>query len=96
MQQKTLSSLQQVLARGGKPIVICNEGDTMINDSQFKTIRVPQTVDCLQGILTIIPMQLMSYHLAIMRGHNVRPHSLASCSCFALTFFFLFLPTSSR
>lgn len=67
----------------------------MINDSQFKTIRVPQTVDCLQGILTIIPMQLMSYHLAIMRGHNVRPHSLASCSCFALTFFFLFLPTSS-
>ena len=51
--------------------MICSEGDTKISDQDFKTIRIPETMDCLQGILSVIPMQLMSYHLAIMRGHNV-------------------------
>jgi len=76
--EKAMSSLQQVLARGGRPIIVCNEGDSGIDDSPFRTIRVPLTEDCLQGILTVIPLQLFSYHLAIKRGHNVdKPRNLA-------------------
>ena len=62
---KVQSALQQVTARKGQPIIICNKGDSRIG-SGFKTIRVPQVVDCLQGILTVIPLQLLSYHLAVM------------------------------
>ncbi|KAI9301749.1 hypothetical protein BJ944DRAFT_271004 [Cunninghamella echinulata] len=74
---KAQSALQQVRARCGQPIVICNQGDMdLIN--QFKTIQVPKTVDCLQGIVNIIPLQLLSYYLAILNGHNVDfPRNLA-------------------
>ena len=71
------SALEQVTARKGQPIIICNEGDEGISD-QYKTIRVPQTVDCLQGLLTIIPLQLLSYHLAVLNGVDVDfPRNLA-------------------
>ncbi|CAG8769768.1 41969_t:CDS:1, partial [Gigaspora margarita] len=44
----------------------------------YEKIRVPQTVDCLQGILTIIPLQILSYHLAVLRGIDVDfPRNLA-------------------
>ncbi|CAO3617269.1 unnamed protein product [Cunninghamella blakesleeana] len=74
---KVQSALQQVCARKGQPIVICNEDDTnLIN--QFKTIKVPKTVDCLQGIINIIPLQLISYYLAVLNGHDVDfPRNLA-------------------
>lgn len=74
---KVQSALQQVTARKGAPVVICNIGDKDIQDT-YRTIRVPMTVDCLQGILTIIPLQLLSYHLATMRGVDVDfPRNLA-------------------
>ncbi|PKY22160.1 glucosamine-fructose-6-phosphate aminotransferase [Rhizophagus irregularis] len=74
---KVQSALQQVTARKGQPIIICNDGDEGIS-SQYKTIRVPQTVDCLQGLLTIIPLQLLSYHLAVLHGVDVDfPRNLA-------------------
>ncbi|KAJ3120597.1 glutamine--fructose-6-phosphate transaminase (isomerizing) [Nowakowskiella sp. JEL0407] len=74
---KVQSALQQVSARKGKPIIICNEGDTGIT-SAYQTIRVPLIADCLQGILTIIPLQLLSYHLAVMNGVDVDfPRNLA-------------------
>lgn len=74
---KVQSALQQVTARKGQPIIICNNGDdNIIRD--YKTIRVPQTVDCLQGLLNIIPLQLLSYHLAILQGVDVDfPRNLA-------------------
>jgi len=73
---KVQSALQQVTARKGIPIVICNEGDTSL--SKYKCIAVPQTVDCLQGLLTIIPLQLLSYHLAVFHGVDVDfPRNLA-------------------
>lgn len=75
--EKAISSLQQVMARHGNPIVLCTE-DEDIDDNKFTTIRVPRTADCLQGIVSIVPLQLISYHLAIMRGHNVdKPRNLA-------------------
>jgi len=73
---KVQSALQQVTARKGIPIVICNEGDTSL--SKYRCIAVPQTVDCLQGLLTIIPLQLLSYHLAVFHGVDVDfPRNLA-------------------
>ncbi|KAJ3227030.1 glutamine--fructose-6-phosphate transaminase (isomerizing) [Chytriomyces hyalinus] len=74
---KVQSALQQVSARKGHPIIICNKGDTNIS-TEYRTIRVPQAVDCLQGILTIIPLQLLSYHLACLNGVDVDfPRNLA-------------------
>ncbi|KAG0049828.1 glutamine--fructose-6-phosphate transaminase (isomerizing) [Gryganskiella cystojenkinii] len=74
---KVRSALEQVTARKGQPIIICNTGDDAIS-TESKTIRVPQTVDCLQGLLTIIPLQLLSYHLACLAGVDVDfPRNLA-------------------
>lgn len=74
---KVQSALQQVTARKGQPIVICNEGDTSLIN-KYRSIAVPQTVDCLQGLLTIIPLQLLSYHLAVFHGVDVDfPRNLA-------------------
>jgi glucosamine--fructose-6-phosphate aminotransferase (isomerizing) len=74
---KVQSALQQVTARKGQPIIICNTDDTDMSEN-YKTIRVPQLVDCLQGIITIIPLQLLSYHLAVMNGVDVDfPRNLA-------------------
>ena len=67
---KVQSAYAQITARKAQPIVLCNEGDDGIPQG-VKTIRVPQTVDCLQGLLNIIPMQLLSYHLAIKKGFDV-------------------------
>jgi glucosamine--fructose-6-phosphate aminotransferase (isomerizing) len=74
---KVQSALSQVTARKGQPIIICNEDDQSIS-KETRTIRVPQTVDCLQGILNVVPLQLLSYHLAIMNGFDVDfPRNLA-------------------
>ena len=64
------SAFSQITARKAQPIIICNDDDASIPTSA-KTIRVPKTVDCLQGLLNIIPLQLLSYHLAIKNGFDV-------------------------
>ncbi|KAJ1801379.1 glutamine--fructose-6-phosphate transaminase (isomerizing) [Coemansia sp. RSA 2399] len=75
---KVQNALQQVQARKGRPVIICNTNDTNIDDSENQTIRIPQTVDCLQGILSIIPLQLLSYHMATLNGVDVDfPRNLA-------------------
>lgn len=74
---KVQNALQQVIARKGRPIVIINKDDPEI--SQYKhSIPVPRTVDCLQGIINVIPLQLLSYHLAVLHGVDVDcPRNLA-------------------
>lgn len=75
---KCMSALHQVKARDGRPIVICEEGDQETIKLSSKALEIPRTVDCLQGILTVIPMQLLSYHIAVLRGCNVDcPRNLA-------------------
>lgn len=65
-------------ARNGKPIIICEEADTETLQFGYKALEVPKTVDCLQGILTVIPMQLLSFHIAVLKGCNVDcPRNLA-------------------
>ena len=67
-----------VTARGGKPIVICNPSDEEFATNQAEKIEVPKTVDCLQGLLNVIPLQLIAYWLAVMEGLNVDfPRNLA-------------------
>ncbi|KAL9476767.1 hypothetical protein ACSS6W_006608 [Trichoderma asperelloides] len=76
--KKSLNAYQQVIARGGKPIVICNPGDEEFKASDALKIEIPKTVDCLQGILNVIPLQLISYWLAVLEGLNVDfPRNLA-------------------
>lgn len=75
---KVMSSVNQVVARSGNPIIICNKGDGDRFDSKFRIIEVPATVDCLQGVLNVIPLQLMSYWLATRKGIDVDfPRNLA-------------------
>ena len=65
-------------ARGGRPIVICNTGDTEFPQEKSERIEVPKTIDVLQGLLNVIPLQLMSYWLAVGEGLNVDfPRNLA-------------------
>lgn len=73
-----MAYFKTVVSRGGKPIVICNPGDTEFSTSQAQTIEIPKTVDVLQGILNVIPLQLIAYWLAVMEGLNVDfPRNLA-------------------
>lgn len=75
---KLKHEFQQVTAREGRPILICEEGDEETMTFGYKCLQVPKTVDCLQGILTVIPMQLLSFHTAVLRGCNVDcPRNLA-------------------
>ena len=76
---KCLSCLLQVVARGGQPLLICEAGDLETQEmSGGNFLEVPHTVDCLQGVLSVIPLQLLSYHMAVLRGANVDcPRNLA-------------------
>ncbi|KAK1447035.1 glucosamine-fructose-6-phosphate aminotransferase [Colletotrichum cuscutae] len=76
--KKSLNAYQQVIARSGKPIVICNPGDEEFKTSEAEKIEIPKTVDALQGILNVVPLQLIAYWLAVMEGLNVDfPRNLA-------------------
>lgn len=75
---KCMNALQQVTSRKGRPIIICEEGDEETKAFSSRSLEISRTVDCLQGILTVIPMQLLSYHIAVLRGCDVDcPRNLA-------------------
>jgi len=76
--QKTMNAVNQVTAREGRPIIICNQGDKETQSLSRRSLQVPKTVDCLQGLLTVIPLQMLSYHVAVLKGCNVDcPRNLA-------------------
>uniref|UniRef100_A0A183AWK7 SIS domain-containing protein n=1 Tax=Echinostoma caproni TaxID=27848 RepID=A0A183AWK7_9TREM len=76
---KSLNALHEVCARRGNPILICTEGDEDIFNCKNTTIAIPNTVDCLQSILAVIPLQLLAFHIAVLRGLDVigSPYHLA-------------------
>ncbi|MCP4459723.1 MAG: glutamine--fructose-6-phosphate transaminase (isomerizing) [Cytophagales bacterium] len=75
---KVVSNIQEVKARKGVIIAIVTEGDELIPTMADFTIEIPATHDYLMPLLSVIPLQLMSYHMAIMRGCNVdQPRNLA-------------------
>jgi glucosamine--fructose-6-phosphate aminotransferase (isomerizing) len=76
--EKIVSNIQEVRARSGRVIAIVSEGDHEIAAMSEHTIQVPDTVEAFTPLLTTIPLQLLSYHIAIMRGCNVdQPRNLA-------------------
>jgi glucosamine--fructose-6-phosphate aminotransferase (isomerizing) len=76
--EKVVSNIQEVKARGGHVIAIVTEGDTEVRDMAEYVIEIPQTDDAFVPLLATIPLQLLSYHIAVMRGCNVdQPRNLA-------------------
>jgi glutamine---fructose-6-phosphate transaminase (isomerizing) len=75
---KIVSNIEEVKARGGKVIALINEGDNEIGRLADATFTIPVTLDLLTPILTSIPLQLLSYYVAVARGCNVdQPRNLA-------------------
>lgn len=76
--EKIVSNVQEVKARKGIVIAVVNEGDTQIKQMADYVIEVPKTEEILSPLVTMIPLQLLSYHIAVMRGANVdQPRNLA-------------------
>ncbi len=76
--EKVVSNIQEVKARGGKIIAIVTEGDTEVRDMADYVIEIPHTDDAFVPLLATIPLQFLSYHIAVMRGCNVdQPRNLA-------------------
>ena len=75
---KIVSNIEEVKARRGRVIAVVSEGDTKIEKLADYVIPIPTTLDMLQPILSIIPLQLLAYHIAVMRGCDVdQPRNLA-------------------
>ena len=76
--EKTVSNIEEIKARGGKIIAIISQGDTQLRHRADYTIEVPATAECLMPIVSIIPLQLMAYYIAVSKGRNVdQPRNLA-------------------
>jgi len=76
--EKLVSNVQEVKAREGKVIAVVTEGDKELLDSTDHVIEIPATLEALTPLLTVIPLQLLSYYIAVMRGCDVdRPRNLA-------------------
>ena len=76
--EKVVSNIQEVKARGGHVIAIVSEGDTEVRDMAEYVIEIPQTSEAFVPLLATIPLQLLAYHIAVMRGCNVdQPRNLA-------------------
>lgn len=76
--EKIVSNVQEVKARKGKIIAVVHKGDTMLRDLADHIIEVPETEEVLSPLISIVPLQLLAYHIAILRGCNVdQPRNLA-------------------
>ena len=76
--RKIISNMQEVISRKGHIIAIVTEGDEEIKKMVDEVIEVPQTLACLAPLLSVIPLQLLSYHVAVAKGLNVdQPRNLA-------------------
>ncbi len=75
---KIISNIEEVKARRGKVVVIATEGDKKIKDYADHVITIPKTMDILTPVLAVLPLQLLSYYIAVERGCNVdQPRNLA-------------------
>ncbi len=76
--QKIISNMQEVISRHGRIIAIVTEGDEQVKNMVSDVIEIPQTLACLAPLLSVIPLQLLSYHVAVVKGLNVdQPRNLA-------------------
>ncbi|SIS62248.1 glutamine--fructose-6-phosphate transaminase (isomerizing) [Belliella pelovolcani] len=76
--EKVVSNIQEVKARKGKIIAVVTEGDTVVRGMADHVLEVPDTAEAFVPLLSVIPLQILSYHIAVMRGCNVdQPRNLA-------------------
>jgi glutamine---fructose-6-phosphate transaminase (isomerizing) len=76
--QKVVSNVEEVRARGGRVIAVVTEGDSGVARLADQRIEIPETLDLLTPILTVLPLQLLAYYMAVRRGCNVdQPRNLA-------------------
>ena len=76
--EKVVSNIQEVKARKGKVIAVVSEGNKALDNLVDHVIEVPETIEALSPLVNTIPLQLLSYHIAVMRGCNVdQPRNLA-------------------
>jgi glucosamine--fructose-6-phosphate aminotransferase (isomerizing) len=75
---KVMSNIQEVRARGGHVIAVATEGDDEIRKYAEDVQYIPDVMEPLSPMLTVVPLQLMAYHAAVLRGHDVdKPRNLA-------------------
>jgi glucosamine--fructose-6-phosphate aminotransferase (isomerizing) len=75
---KMMGNIEEVRARGGKIIVVATEGDETIGERADHLITIPDAPELFQPMLSVIPLQLLAYHAAVLRGHDVdKPRNLA-------------------
>lgn len=78
MYEKVLSNIQEIKARKGKVIAIVSRGDDTISRIADEVIEMPQTIECLEPLLSTIPLQMLAYHIAVCKGKDVdQPRNLA-------------------
>ena len=78
MYEKVLSNIQEIKARKGKVIAVVTEGDTVISKVADYCIELPETLECLDPLITTMPLQLLAYHVAVCKGMDVdQPRNLA-------------------
>ena len=76
--EKVVSNIQEIRARKGRVISVVTEGDVLVSNMSDFTITVPETEECLTPLLTVIPLQLLAYHIAVVKGCDVdQPRNLA-------------------
>lgn len=76
--EKVISNIEEVRARGGRTLVVATEGDDDIHQYADAVFTVPDIAEPLQPMLTVIPLQILAYHAAVLRGHDVdKPRNLA-------------------
>jgi glucosamine--fructose-6-phosphate aminotransferase (isomerizing) len=75
---KVMSNISEVKARGGHVIAVATEGDTQIGKYAHDVLYIPEIAEPLSPMLAVVPLQLMAYHAAVLRGHDVdKPRNLA-------------------
>ena len=76
--EKVVSNIQEIKARKGRVVAIVTEGDEMVSRIADYTIEIPATEECLTPLITVIPLQLLAYHIAVVKGCDVdQPRNLA-------------------
>ena len=76
--EKVVSNIQEIKSRSGKIIAVVTEGDTEVKEIADHIIEIPEVTEAFSPLLTTIPLQLLSYHIAVMRNCNVdQPRNLA-------------------
>lgn len=76
--EKVLSNIQEIKARNGRVIALVTEGDEIISKIADHYIELPDTLECLDPLITTVPLQILAYHIAVCKGKNVdQPRNLA-------------------